>query len=90
MVLIRASHLWGILLAYEIVLLIPIPLMGHARIDDTMRYVALTDKRIQEDYRVAIAPLQEADEFDWDLWNPAFEEAFQSKNAPVIVGAGNA
>jgi site-specific recombinase XerD len=64
-------------------------LMGHARIDDTMRYVAITDQRVQEDYRAAIAPLQEADEIDWDLWDPAIEEALRAKRAPAPVSVGH-
>ncbi|RME33733.1 MAG: hypothetical protein D6794_11315, partial [Deltaproteobacteria bacterium] len=55
-------------------------IMGHRHIDTTMRYVALYDTTVQQDYLAAIASLQACPLPDPDpaVWDDALQQAFGS------------
>ena len=51
-------------------------LRWHSCLDATMRYVALTDQRIQADYEQAVASFTHSQlDFDWSVWGAMLEEA---------------
>jgi site-specific recombinase XerD len=60
-------------------------LMGHRYLDTTMRYAALYDQTIRDDYAAAMAQIQSRSEskLDRQLWGPAIEAAFQKEAETV-------
>lgn len=62
-------------------------LMGHRYLDTTMRYAAIYDQTVRNDYAAAMARTQScsASEPDWTLWGPAIASAFQTDANPVEV-----
>lgn len=59
-------------------------LMGHRQLDTTMKYVALYEGKVQQDYQMAMNILEEETGFDWDLWGPTIDTAFQ-QDVPLAM-----
>jgi integrase/recombinase XerD len=59
-------------------------LMGHRQLDTTMRYVALYDEKVQQDYQTAMTKLEVETEPDWDLWGPTIDTAL-AQDVPVAA-----
>jgi len=59
-------------------------LMGHRQVDTTMKYVALHDEKVQQDYQTAMTKLDVETELDWDLWGPTIDTALR-QSVPEVV-----
>jgi site-specific recombinase XerD len=60
-------------------------LMGHRYLDTTMRYAAIYDQTVRNDYAAAMARTQSRSDLepDWMLWGPVIASAFESDTNPV-------
>ena len=59
-------------------------LMGHRQVDTTMKYVAVYDEKVQQDYQTAMTKLDVGTELDWDLWGPTIDTVLD-RDEPVAA-----